>query len=337
MGVRRVGFRALTSAVAAGLVAGLGTAGAAKAEPGPPAGSTEAKAAGFTAMRVMPLGDSITVGTGGATRTSYRIGLAYRLLKAGLQIDYVGSQDPANGTDSQHEGHGGWTIEELSAKLDGWLAESRPDVVLVHAGTNDITQGKSPGATARRLSAMIDQIRAARPEAHIFVAQIVTSRVPRERAADGRFNELIPAMVAEKDDPLIKVVDQSTVAGIDLHDLRHPNDFGYSKMAYNWYRSMAPVFQISGDTGPNPYRARSTFRCLRQKFFVKGKKRHRTECRTWKLRTAIVKKNGVNRRIAAWQTLRKVKRSYRVRVHGKVQRRTRLVKKWTGTGNLLNV
>jgi lysophospholipase L1-like esterase len=336
-GARRLGVGVLTGVLTAGLLAGVGTPSTAEASFARSVKPADAKATGFTAMRVMPLGDSITLGTGSPTRSSYRMALAHRLLKGGMQIDYVGSRATGTGADVQHEGHGGWSITELSAQLDSWLARSRPDVVLLHAGTNDIKQGDGPYETARRLSAMIDQIRAARPEAYIFVAQIITSRVPREAANDRIYNRLIPGLVAAKNDSLITVVDQSSVRGIDLHDLRHPNDFGYSKMAYNWYRSMARVFQTSGDTGGNPYRARSTYRCLGFKVVINGERHHRTECRTWKLRTATVKVNGVNRRVRVWQTLRTVRQTYRVRVHGKTHTRTRMVNKWTGPGNLLNV
>lgn len=329
--------RKWTSALTVGLVAGLGTAGPAMAEPRIADTGAETGSAGFTALRVMPLGDSITAGIGSPTHASYRMGLSQRLMLGGLEINYVGSQDSADSTDSQHEGHGGWSIGQLSERLDAWLAESSPDVVLVHAGTNDITRGSGAAATAGRLSAMIDQIRAGRPEARIFVAQIVSSRVPREAAVDRDFNALIPPMVAAKNDPLITVVDQSTVGGIDLHDLHHPNDFGYAKMAYNWYQAMAPVFQTSGETGPDPYLATSTHRCLSRKILVRGAERHVTECRTWKLRTIVVTKDGVSRGVPAWQTLRTVPQTYRVRVNGKLQSRTRLVRKWTGTGNLLDV
>jgi lysophospholipase L1-like esterase len=357
MGARRLGIKVMTGVLAAGLVAGLGTTEAARAQfsgarstatpvvtttaPVATIATTEApavgRAAGFEALRVMPLGDSITKGTGSPTRSSYRMALAERLLRGGMEINYVGSESSGTGADTQHEGHGGWTIDELSAELDGWLARARPDVVLVHAGTNNITQGDSAYTTARKLSAMIDQIRAARPEAYIFVAQIISSRVPRELAQDRTFNRLIPSLVAAKGDPLITVVDQSSVAGIDLHDLHHPNDFGYAKMAWNWYRAMAPVFHASGATGTNPYTMQSTYRCLAAKVVVDGEVRHRTECRTWKLRTVTVEINGVRSRIRTWQTLRTVKRAYRVRVNGRMQTRTRLVGKWTGPGNLLNL
>jgi len=351
-GARRLGVKALTGMLAAGLAAGLGVPDAARAQfaaadrvaatapaagPAREAKATESGAAGFDALRVMPLGDSITLGTGAPTRSSYRIALAERLLRGGMQINYVGSESNGAGEDTEHEGHGGWDIGQLSERLDGWLAEASPDIVLVHAGTNNITQGDGGYTTARKLSAMIDQIRAARPEAYIFVAQIVSSRVPRELAQDRIYNQLIPGLVADKNDPLISVVDQTTVGGIDLHDLHHPNAFGYSKMAYNWYQAMAKVFHTSGDTGTNPYTMQTAHRCLAARVVLDGQVRHRTECRTWRLRTVTAEIDGVHRRVRTWQTLRTVRQAYRVRVAGKVQTRTRLVGKWTGPGNLLNL
>ncbi|OJF15505.1 SGNH/GDSL hydrolase family protein [Couchioplanes caeruleus] len=338
-GARRMGVMAMTGVLAAGLTTSAGSPRVASAEPARPAlasvGAPRTNAVEL--LRVMPLGDSITKGTGAPSGNSYRKALADRLLKGGVQINFVGSQRNGVGSDNNHEGHGGWNIDELSAQLDGWLAAARPDVVLMHVGTNSVKEGHNPNAIARKLSAMIDKVRAARPEAYIFVAQIAMSRVPRE-AADGRvYNGLIPKLVAEKRDDRIKVVDQSSVSGIDLHDLRHPNEFGYSKMAWNWYRAMAPVLGASGFTGNNPYRMQNTVRCLLRKVNVGGRSDHHTECRTWRLRTTTVQVNGVNRRVRAWLTLRDVPQTYRVRVDGKLETRTRVVRRWTGPGNLLDV
>lgn len=353
-GVRRLGIKVMTGVLAAGLVAGLGATEAARAQfsgadkvtppavalapalPALPAGPV-ARADGFEALRVMPLGDSITKGTGSPTRSSYRMALSERLLRGGLEINFVGSENSGTGDDTEHEGHGGWTIDELSAELDGWLDRAHPDVVLVHAGTNNITQGDGPYTTARKLSAMIDQIRAARPAATIIVAQIIRSRVPREAAQDKAYNRLIPGLVAAKNDPLISVVDQSSITGIDLHDLRHPNDFGYAKMAWNWYQGMSRIFGTSGATGANPYALQTAYRCLAAKVLVDGEVHHRTECRTWKLRTVTAEIDGQHRRVRTWQTLRTMKRTYRVQVAGRMETRTRLVGKWTGPGNLLNL
>jgi lysophospholipase L1-like esterase len=332
--VRRLGITVTAWVLAATIV---GVPQVAMAEPTPTVTNNDSGAPAFEPMRVMPLGDSITRGAGSPSYNSYRMALAHRLLLGGIQINYVGSQENGTGTDIQHEGHGALDIDELSAQLDDSLAQERPDVVLLHAGTNNITQGDSGATTVCKLSGLIDQIRTARPDAYILVAQIISSRVPAELAQDRAYNRLIPLMVEAKNDPLITVVDQSSVGGIDLHDLHHPNDFGYSKMAYNWYTAMAKIFGASGDTGPNPYQATSAKLCLAVKVVVNGQPRHRTECRTWKLRTITITTDGVCRQVRTWQTLRTVKQTYRLWIHGTTQTRTYPVRTWTGPGNLLDI
>jgi lysophospholipase L1-like esterase len=326
----RVLHKVLIGAVALTVVAGLGTIGSVEADTVAAKAETQTQPKVSTMpLRVMPLGDSVTLGTGSPTRSSYRAALALRLKRGGMEINYVGSQSGGRGQDIDHEGHGGWTIDQLAYHLDGWLAEARPDVVLLHAGTNNISRGESAYATSRKLSGMIDQIRAARPGAYIFVAKIIQSRVPRELARGRVYNRLVPALVARRNDPLIRVVDQSTVGGLDLHDRHHPNDFGYAKMAWNWYGAMARVFHTSGYTGRNPYTLRKTYRCLLRRVG----NRHLSECRSWTLRTVKVK----GRSVRVWQTLRPERQTYRVRVNGKLKKRTRTTNRWVGAGNLLDV
>ena len=64
---------------------------------------------------------------------------------------------------------------------------------------------------------------------------------------------------------------------------------------------------------------------------------HRTQCRPCTQRTTTIETNGVKRQVRAWMTLRETKQSYRVRVNGELQTRTRLVRRWTGPGNLLDI
>ena len=72
-------------------------------------------------VRVMPLGDSITQGR------------ANRF--------YVETA-PTEGFDHDHEGHWGWRAEEVLARIGEWAGEAKPDVVLIHLGTNDIGNGQ---------------------------------------------------------------------------------------------------------------------------------------------------------------------------------------------------
>src|SRR5947209_18768574 len=91
-------------------------------------------------VKVMPLGDSITYGTGDPG--GYRIGLWQRLVAGGYKVDFVGSQSngPASLGDHDHEGHPGWRIDQLDANIVGWLNTYQPHTVLLHIGTNDIGQ-----------------------------------------------------------------------------------------------------------------------------------------------------------------------------------------------------
>ncbi|MGX6604569.1 SGNH/GDSL hydrolase family protein [Micromonosporaceae bacterium Da 78-11] len=248
--VTSVTLSALTAVLAAAAAAVLGGASPASADstPTPP-------------LRVMPLGDSITMGIGSATMSSYRIDLQKRLQRAGLGVDFVGSQrhgSPAT-ADLDHEGHSGWTIAHIAAQADGWLATYRPDAVLLQVGTNDMrTEEGSIGATSR-LSDLIDQMTAAAPDTEIFVAKITgtksTHAAEQQKRTDA-YNAEVPGIVAGKG-AHVHLVDQSGVRGIDIRDGLHPNDFGYAKMSWNWYRSLAGVYGggAAWSTDDNPYAA----------------------------------------------------------------------------------
>jgi lysophospholipase L1-like esterase len=201
------------------------------------------------ALRVMPLGDSITAGVGSRSGGSYRTALYDRLRGAGLDVDFVGSQRSGPGADPDHEGHGGWTVERITAEVDGWLAAYEPDVVLLHIGTNNVTRGEPPARIAGKLTALVDRIRAARPHTYVLVSQIVSSRVPAERVVGHRYNARILRIAAERG-PFVWPVPQSTVTGGDLRDIHHPNDSGYLKMARNFYTALTRVLPAPPATAP---------------------------------------------------------------------------------------
>lgn len=334
-----IGVLLVTSATTA-IAATNGPARAAEAGslvPSAPVRAAGATPAPRAPLRIMPLGDSITSGVGSRTRSSYRADLYARLSRAGLAVDFVGSQRSGVGPDTDHEGHGGWTIDRIAGRVNGWLAASRPDVVLLHVGTNNVTLGESPAAIAAKLSALIDRIRAARPSAHLFVSQIIGSKVRAELAVDRRYNALIPAVVAAKG-PMVRLVDQSGVNGIDLLDLHHPNDFGYAKMAYTFYAALQPAFNTSPHPWPagvNPHRQRAGHRCLWRPVVRHGRTVGVTECRVWTLRTVPLRVDGVLRRVERWQTQRRVTQTYRTVVDGRRVTRTRRVLVWVGPGAFL--
>jgi lysophospholipase L1-like esterase len=215
--------------------------------------------------KIMPLGDSITRG-GGQVREQY---IGYRAalqahLKAGatgFKYNFVGSRSDKGAPDRNHEGHGGWTIDDLAAHIDAWMETYKPDIVLLHAGTNNITVGDSPATTATKLQSLIAQIRSHNADTKIFVAKIIRSRDPGRRPNTNAYEALIPGVVASAG-ANVYLVDQTSVGGTDIYDWTHPNDFGYSKMAYNWYRSMNVV--VGGGkwkSVASPYKAKTANIC----------------------------------------------------------------------------
>ncbi len=196
-------------------------------------------------VRVMPLGDSITFGTGDPG--GYRIGLWQRFVANGYRVDFVGSQSngPASLGDHDHEGHPGWRIDQIDANITGWLQTYTPHSVLLHIGTNDILQNFSVASAPSRLSTLIDHITAADPTAEVFVATIIPLANASQEAAVRTFNAAIPGIVQSKVNAgkHVHLVDMhSALTTADLSsDGVHPNPGGYDKMAATWYSALLSV------------------------------------------------------------------------------------------------
>jgi lysophospholipase L1-like esterase len=189
----------------------------------------------------MPLGDSITWGLNvvGAYRTDL-----WQLMKADrLSVRMVGSQSsgPVQLGSKGHEGHGGWEIAQIDALVQGWLTDYRPEVVLLHIGTNDLLHHKERGAPGR-LGGLLDHITATLPDTDVYVATIVP-------VGDQAMNEKVRAFNAA----LARAVQTRTAMGARLHlvdmnsaltrqdisaDRIHPTAGGYSKMAERWYSAL---------------------------------------------------------------------------------------------------
>lgn len=195
-------------------------------------------------VRIMPLGDSITYGTG--TPGGYRIGLWQRLAAGRYTNDFVGSQSngPAGLWDHDHEGHPGWRIDQIDANVTGWLRTYTPRSVLLHIGTNDVLQNHDVAGAPGRLSTLLDHITAAAPGADVFVAQLIPIGWASGDAAVRTFNNALPGIVRSKvtAGKHVHLVDlHSAVSAADLFDGVHPTAGGYDKMAAVWYNALRSV------------------------------------------------------------------------------------------------
>jgi lysophospholipase L1-like esterase/predicted esterase len=196
-------------------------------------------------VKIMPLGDSLTYGTGATAQGGYRQPL-WNLFQAGpmSNVDFVGSQtDPAAGSfDRDHEGHPGYRIDEIDGGIVGWLSSGQPDTILLMIGTNDMIQDYDVANAPTRLSALITKTWQ-NSGAHIYVASIPPMTDAERQARALAYNATIAGIVSQKAAEGINAsyVDvYSVVSTGDLPDGVHPNASGYSDIAQAWYGAVIP-------------------------------------------------------------------------------------------------
>jgi len=220
---------------------------------------SRADAADGDVVRILPLGDSITNGFGG--QVSYRRDLWFKLQSEGYNVDFVGTRTNFTGTvpeslkdfDLDHQGVSGYEVGQLDANITSWMQNFEADIVLLHAGTNDIDRGQSISSTLDELSSLIGKLRAQNPDIVILLARIIPGRTLDTLP----FNIALDSWVVGENtsaSPII-VVDQHTgfdpVA--DNVDTLHPNSSGEAKIADKWFAALQTVL-----TPGNPGNQRPT-------------------------------------------------------------------------------
>ena len=273
------------------------TAGPFAQPPSPPSPPPPAPPPAPTAtVRVLPLGDSITFGCGdsmspacvaegrGAACTiaespcatcaeGYRVRL-FDSLSAGaspaVSWRFVGTQrtgprDCGTQGACQHEGHPGWRTTDLSAIVNTTLAPLQPDIILLHIGTNDIgrnnyaTPAVAAAAVSANLRALVAQLLAAVPGAHIFLASIIA--MPSSchfyhtdghnlTAQEEAYNAEVPSVAAEFGGAKVTFVDMKRETGLCgaanttaapsgcCPPRLHPDGAGYARMAAVWAKAL---------------------------------------------------------------------------------------------------
>ncbi len=179
-------------------------------------------------VTVMPLGDSIT-----GLESSYR---QYLQQLYGNKIIFVGSQHDAYG---YHEGHPGFRADELAIYAGSWCGAVRPKFILLHAGTNDLGQGKTVDQTILALGNLIDAARSQCPDSKILLAQIIPETILKPEIL-----ELDMKILALAESKNVTPVDQWN--GFDAFNMTfdgtHPTPIGSQHMADVWYKSLHKFF-----------------------------------------------------------------------------------------------
>jgi hypothetical protein len=229
-----------------------------------------ATAAVIIKPRVMPLGDSITAGVingdtpDSSIRVGYRKPLYDSLMSGGYPVDFVGSQNYGYSVanfDPDNEAHPGWTSSEIlfgtsyapyqdpncpTCKLVDWLNAKKPDIVLLHIGTNGFTTDPT------NVSAILNSINLwatgtnGNPVA-VFLAEII-NRNPYQSVDVLGYNQNLATMELDRQSlgvgPRTYLVDQESALAYpgdllaDTTSGLHPDANGYAKMAGRWYTGL---------------------------------------------------------------------------------------------------
>lgn len=232
-------------------------------------------AAEFSAVprpfRVLPIGDSITVGYTDNPRWAapfefgYRAELFEMLQDAGIPVQFVGSsREPWNGlwkvpTNSPtpdlrllgqdcHEGYGAKATAFVAEHIEELVRTNQPDFILLMIGINDIPAGatNAPEHAKTNLQLIAERVAATSPSTHLIIAQTIPYTRPTPAILDlNRFirETLVPDCAARG--MRISTVDQcrnflAEPAGsagdptLYSNGYNHPNVEGYRRMAQTW-------------------------------------------------------------------------------------------------------
>lgn len=234
-------------------------------------------------LKIMPLGDSITNGSGVATNYRYYLHGLLSAVAPGFQ--FVGDSTdnstsmPVSPVDQRfHAGHSSYACNDISNNLDGldtavftqyggtsrdphggyWFTGGNgtgrdpiyPDAILLLCAANDISRVGMTGVQGR-IEALLTKITTLRPDARVFLAK--GSPYSGFSSQVATFNGIIDTVAADFQaaGKKITVVDLNTgyPAG-QFVDSVHPNATGYYWMANRWFDALASVYATGGG-GPN--------------------------------------------------------------------------------------
>lgn len=213
--------------------------------------------AAAASVRIMPLGDSITVGVGDGGNGGYRGPLWAALANAGYDVDFVGSQTGGTIADPQHEGHDGWRADQIRDNIGSWLQLNPAEIILLHIGTNDITQGEQLATIVSEIGQILSNIDVYETSHHATVIVVLARIVNRSNPQDTlgvrttALNASIASMAAARvaaGDRLV-VVDQEAALSYpaDLVDVVHPGASGYAKMSAVWFEALTDLLRNRGE------------------------------------------------------------------------------------------
>jgi lysophospholipase L1-like esterase len=73
--------------------------------------------------------------------------------------------------DGENEGHGGFLATNIARQnqLPPWLSQTKPDVVMMHLGTNDVWNNRSPAEITAAFDTLLGQMRTSKSSIKVLV------------------------------------------------------------------------------------------------------------------------------------------------------------------------
>jgi lysophospholipase L1-like esterase len=220
------------------------------------------------ALRIMPLGDSITEWQCNSESQGGWRNFLGQSLRQKVSFDFVGSQYGCG----NHEGHSGWTIAQLAQIAHEVVSAHEPDVLLLQAGTNDLffnQPGYSGGANVSgcltRMEGLLNIIFAVNRNARVFLSGVTD--INATRCANYSQAPWHPpncptnmsAWIAELNSklPALAAAFQQQGFSVAFHDPNpscafveadywtwgiHFSESGYQKIAAAWFKALGSLF-----------------------------------------------------------------------------------------------
>jgi lysophospholipase L1-like esterase len=154
-------------------------------------------------------------------------------------VDMIGTLRNGGMQDNNHEGHSGEALAEIRTYWQKPLA-AKPNVVLIHAGTNNMDLEIDLDKAPQLLNQILDGIYRESPYTAVLVAPVIWANDARMQKNTDAFNKQLRAAVEKRQQAgrrvLLAPVDIGSAA--DLADKKHPNSQGYQKFANAWFKAI---------------------------------------------------------------------------------------------------
>ncbi|EMT72206.1 SGNH hydrolase-type esterase domain-containing protein [Fusarium oxysporum II5] len=195
------------------------------------------------ALRLMPLGGSVTYGVGSSDGNGYRKFLQDLLLANGYEVSMVGSRKAGSMHNNENEGWRGYRLDQIESKARRSVATVKPNLFTINAGSNDCIQNYQLDVFRERMDNLLEHLWKTSPLSTVILSTLLVNVDKQVNSRVLDINSYLRELVVLKEAERKKIVlaDMYSTKGPDLDDLMdgtHPNDDGYNKMAHIWFNAI---------------------------------------------------------------------------------------------------